>query len=749
MVNQVRARALALPWGSAILLALLTSCGGSSGSPGLTAAAIGAGTAAGVEAAAAKPNILFVIMDDVGVDQMASFGYGGDTPPSMPNMDAVARAGVRFRNTWSMPECSPGRAAMMSGRFPLRTNTYAALGPYDLANAQLSNNETTTPKLLRQANYESAMFGKFHLAGPDNNEDGFDTPIKLGWDYFYGWLQGGPASIDTTAGGVAPVGTYACGFVPGAAAGGADAGACYHPDNSCSTLSAVSAKGDSPGKQCLIQGGIFQPGAACQSQRPSGIDFTRTNAYYVSPLVIADANGVQTPPNSDPRSRGYRSSIETQAAIDWINSRSGKQPWMATVSYSAVHTPYQQAPGALLAGTPGDALNCGVFEDQRVISNDMTEAMDSEFGRLLVDTGLASRNADGSLSYDPKAHNTEIVIVGDNGSFANAVKEPFDLGRAKSTAYQTGVWVPMVVAGNLVASPNRDVGHMTNMVDVFRLFGEIAGIDVPASVPRTIDSAPLMPYLVKADQASIRTLNFTQGGYNVQANGQRNGACIVKTTIAGKTVASICTQSVFNKGPCEDNAGVWWGPGYTDASVISSASHPSSVGYRSCWEVNQSEYKAGVTLTPIEPEISMAVRDDDYKLVRNTVQVYDPVADTGGPVTSDEFYAVDQAVPTPKLDKAGQNLMPSKASWSAPMLNAYAKLESDLANILASQPACVGDGNIDGMVDGTDVSLWGRISREWGLSSMFDFNFDGKTDSTDLSLLQQNTGKCKPSSAMF
>ena len=41
------------------------------------------------------PNILFVIMDDVGIDQMQVFGYGGDTPPSMPNIDQLAHAGIR------------------------------------------------------------------------------------------------------------------------------------------------------------------------------------------------------------------------------------------------------------------------------------------------------------------------------------------------------------------------------------------------------------------------------------------------------------------------------------------------------------------------------------------------------------------------------------------------------------------------------------------------------------------------------
>ena len=71
-------------------------------------------------------------------------------------------------------------------------------------------------------------------------------------------------------------------------------------------------------------------------------------------------------------------------------------------------------------------------------------------------------------------------------AIANAVKEPFDIGRAKATAYQTGVWVPLIVAGPVVAEPNRDVEHMVNMVDVFRLFGDMAGIDVPAAVPREV-----------------------------------------------------------------------------------------------------------------------------------------------------------------------------------------------------------------------------------------------------------------------
>jgi arylsulfatase A-like enzyme len=79
------------------------------------------------------PNILFIILDDIGIDQFRTFGYGGLTPPALPNIDQIADAGIHFRNTWSMPACSVSRAVFFSGRFPLRTNLYAALGPDDLA----------------------------------------------------------------------------------------------------------------------------------------------------------------------------------------------------------------------------------------------------------------------------------------------------------------------------------------------------------------------------------------------------------------------------------------------------------------------------------------------------------------------------------------------------------------------------------------------------------------------------------------
>lgn len=696
------------------------------------------------------PNILFVILDDVGIDQMKLFGYGGDMPPELPNMEAVASAGLRFRNTWAMPECSPGRAAMLVGRYPLRHQVNAALGPSDLANSQVSAYELTVPKLLKQAGYESGMFGKFHLAGPEHNPAENGTPLALGWDYFHGWIWGAPGSIDTTAGGVAPVGTYACGFVPGAAAGGANAGACHLPDGSCTHLVGPSAQGDAAGKQCLDRGGILEPQAVCGSARPSTLNFSKANGYYVGPLVINSvAKGVEVVPLSDPRSRGYRSTLETDAAIRWIKQRRPDKPWMATLSFSAVHTPYQQPPGRLVNDDPADNLSCSSLGQQRVLSNKMTQALDAEFGRLLVETGLATRTPEGRLSYDPRASNTTIVIIGDNGTFMNAVKAPFDASRPKATAYQTGVWVPLIVAGAQVAQPGRDVPHMVNAVDLFRLFGELAGLDVTSAVPRTIDSAPMRPYLTQVDQPSIRSLNFAYGSYNLQANGARNGPCLISMALPGGAQSTVCTQSVPDKPRCEDNAGVWWGAGYTDPAVINSGAHPPQTGYASCCQVNQAQYKAGLPLTRSAPDTTMAVRDATHKLVRNTLVSYNAAADTCAPVTTDEFYAVDERVPTPALDKEGLDLLPSFSTWSGSLVARYNTLLGSLNAILASQPDCPGDGNKDDVVDAQDIANWRLISSTWGLSSAYDFNLDGVTDSADLDIIHQQQGTCPRSTAIY
>jgi hypothetical protein len=698
-----------------------------------------------------NPNILFVIMDDVGIDQMRSFGYGGPVAPKMPVIDTIAYNGIRFRNTWSMPECSPGRAAFFTGRYPLRTNVYQAIGPNDLNNSQVATWEVTPPKLLNAANYDSALFGKFHLGGPENNEAGEGAPASVGWDYFYGWTGGLPASIDTTAGMVGPslpVSKYSCGFVPSAANGGADSGACYvavGPNglSRCSNLSGTSPTGDSAGLQCLNRGGIFVPNQACQTTTPPSIDFFEQNAHYVSPLVINRNGGVEEANLTDPRTRGFRATIEADAAIKWINQHAGSpNPWMATLSFSIDHTPLQPPPGALVSPQTrallqaiGNGADCTSLQAIRVLSDAMIEAMDTEFGRVLVQSGLATRDSHGNLVYDPSASNTVIVIIGDNGSLAQTVKPPFDPNRAKATAYQTGVWVPLIVAGPVVVQPGRQVNAMVNEVDLFQLFGELAGIDVPRSVPRQIDSYPMLAYLTNPNQTSLRAYNFTQGGLNIQANGAHNGPCVFP---GSSGVPGQCSQTPVTKGVCQDNGGVWWGVGATDPSTYGG-------GLAECWQVNQTTWEHEAANYPTKrvlqnPQEYEAVRNDEYKLVVNQSQDYNIATDAPVTVMSTEFYRVNQNAPIPLIDKSGLDLLPGglnqeeQANFNA--------LQARMNAVLASAPACPGDGNGDGVVDEQDVTDYYQIADQWGLSSHYDFNIDGFTNGTDLTTILNHFGQC-------
>src|SRR5690606_29104168 len=85
-----------------------------------------------------RRNILFLAIDDFGVDQLTSYGYGGKFPAKTPNLNAIAKAGLLFRSAWSMPTCTPTRATFFTGRYPSATNVLNAVVSSDLANSEIS-----------------------------------------------------------------------------------------------------------------------------------------------------------------------------------------------------------------------------------------------------------------------------------------------------------------------------------------------------------------------------------------------------------------------------------------------------------------------------------------------------------------------------------------------------------------------------------------------------------------------------------
>lgn len=125
-----------------------------------------------------KPaNVLIVIADDFGVDQVGAYGEGNAA--CTPNIDRLANEGMLFRNAWTNPVCTPSRASLFTGKHAFRVG----IGSPG-ANGELDLNEVTLPDVMPY--YRTALAGKWHLGG--NNAD---HPNQVGFDYFAGGLRGG------------------------------------------------------------------------------------------------------------------------------------------------------------------------------------------------------------------------------------------------------------------------------------------------------------------------------------------------------------------------------------------------------------------------------------------------------------------------------------------------------------------------------------------------------------------------------
>jgi arylsulfatase A-like enzyme len=134
-----------------------------------------------VAQAADKPNIVVILADDLG---NADLGYRGSAIRT-PNLDTLAMGGVRLESYYGQQLCTPARAALMTGRYPMRygLQTFVIFPGHTYG---LPTAETTLPQALKQAGYTTAMVGKWHLGHADRKY----WPQNRGFDHFYGNLVG-------------------------------------------------------------------------------------------------------------------------------------------------------------------------------------------------------------------------------------------------------------------------------------------------------------------------------------------------------------------------------------------------------------------------------------------------------------------------------------------------------------------------------------------------------------------------------
>lgn len=185
--------------------------------------------------------------------------------------------------------------------------------------------------------------------------------------------------------------------------------------------------------------------------------------YYAGSLtgvVSSYWNWNLTENNQTSTSTEYSTTKITDLAVDWVKNQT--KPWFLWLAYNAPHTPFHLPPDNLHSQglLPQDQASINANPLPYYMA--MLEAMDSEMGRLLS-----------SLSQEEK-ENTVVIFIGDNGT-PQQVAQEYNPIRTKSSLYQGGINVPMIISGKGVNRFNASEDALINTTD---LFATIAGIEV-------------------------------------------------------------------------------------------------------------------------------------------------------------------------------------------------------------------------------------------------------------------------------
>ena len=130
-----------------------------------------------------RPNILFIMLDDLGPEWVSCYGAEGI---ETPNADALAEGGIRFTNAWSMPKCTPTRATLLTGQYPFR---HGWVNHWDVprwgARCHFDwKHNTTFAHILKKAGYATAAVGKWQISDFRVTPDAM---VKCGFDEYCMW----------------------------------------------------------------------------------------------------------------------------------------------------------------------------------------------------------------------------------------------------------------------------------------------------------------------------------------------------------------------------------------------------------------------------------------------------------------------------------------------------------------------------------------------------------------------------------
>jgi arylsulfatase A-like enzyme len=144
------------------------------------------------QAPAPRPNIIVMMADDMGFSDIGP--YGSEIPT--PNLDALARNGLRFTQFYNTARCCPTRASLLTGLYPHQAGIGHMMNDYNRPGyrGDLNRSSVTIAEVLRSAGYRTAMTGKWHVT--PQTADSHNWPLQRGFEKFFGTIAGAGSFFD-------------------------------------------------------------------------------------------------------------------------------------------------------------------------------------------------------------------------------------------------------------------------------------------------------------------------------------------------------------------------------------------------------------------------------------------------------------------------------------------------------------------------------------------------------------------------
>ena len=371
-----------------------------------------------------KPNIVFILVDDLGY---ADVGFNGSTYFETPNLDALAKESLVLENAYMYPTCSPSRTAIFTGKQSYKTGVYT-VPVLEKGTAEenifsrwtVGREHPIYAEPLAEAGYKSIHIGKWHIVGPHPTEElAMSYPLKEKlaqpdpWDF--SWLA------DHKKPEIAQYYPEGRGFIK-------NVGGTYRGDPALEVDGYKS-----------VSGGYWAP--------------------FSNPFIE------QKPTDN------WLTDRLTDEAIEFMDIHKN-EPFLINLDYYAVHRPIRTRSEALLqkyltkTGDPktgqGTEENKRIREEHAAYAT-MVESVDENIQRVVA-----------FLDKNGLRENTLIIITSDNGYNGGQSKNDLLRG-SKGYIYEGGIRVPMLVNWQGKVIPRRSNEAVTCM-DIFPTLMDVAGI---------------------------------------------------------------------------------------------------------------------------------------------------------------------------------------------------------------------------------------------------------------------------------